>query len=86
MSPEFLAALPSNIQLEVLAEQNRLSTQNPDAPVDAGSFIRSLPPTLRQQVGFLVGVDLKPFGGMHHTVLQLELMTGTHNAGVVRHG
>ncbi|UXI19882.1 hypothetical protein NH340_JMT05825 [Sarcoptes scabiei] len=56
VSPEFLAALPPNIQEEVLAqqraEQQRLNAQNtnPDAPVDPVSFLNSLPPTLRRQV------------------------------------
>ncbi|KAJ6222788.1 hypothetical protein RDWZM_001333 [Blomia tropicalis] len=56
VNPEFLAALPPNIQEEVLAqqraEQQRLASQNtnPDAPVDPDSFFRSLPPSLRRQV------------------------------------
>lgn len=56
VNPEFLAALPPNIQEEVLAqqraEQQRLASQNtnPDTPVDPDSFFRSLPPSLRRQV------------------------------------
>ncbi len=56
VNPEFLAALPPNIQEEVLAqqraEQQRLAAQNanPETPVDAGSFIGTLPPGLRRQV------------------------------------
>lgn len=56
VSPEFLAALPPNIQEEVLAqqraEQQRLQAQTtgPDAPVDPASFIQTLPPGLRRQV------------------------------------
>lgn len=56
VNPEFLAALPPNIQEEVLAqqraEQQRLAAQNanPDVPVDPGSFFQSLPPSLRRQV------------------------------------
>ncbi|XP_054168845.1 E3 ubiquitin-protein ligase HUWE1-like isoform X3 [Oppia nitens] len=56
VNPEFLAALPPNIQEEVLAqqraEQQRIAQQtaNPDTPVDAGSFIGTLPPSLRRQV------------------------------------
>lgn len=56
VNPEFLAALPPNIQEEVLAqqraEQQRLAAQNsnPETPVDAGSFIQTLPPGLRRQV------------------------------------
>lgn len=56
VNPEFLAALPPNIQEEVLAqqraEQQRLQAQttSPDAPVDPASFIQTLPPALRRQV------------------------------------
>ena len=56
VNPEFLAALPPNIQEEVLAqqraEQQRIAAQNanPETPVDAGSFIGTLPPSLRRQV------------------------------------
>ncbi|KAG1653506.1 E3 ubiquitin-protein ligase HUWE1 [Nymphon striatum] len=56
VSPEFLAALPPNIQEEVLQqqrqEQQRLAVQNsnPEAPVDPAGFIQTLPPSLRQQV------------------------------------
>ena len=56
VNPEFLAALPPNIQEEVLAqqraEQQRLAAQhtNPETPVDAGNFISTLPPSLRRQV------------------------------------
>ncbi|CAG2183004.1 unnamed protein product, partial [Oppiella nova] len=56
VNPEFLAALPLNIQEEVLAqqraEQQRIASQtaNPETPVDAGSFILTLPPSLRRQV------------------------------------
>ena len=56
ISEDFLAALPPNIQEEVLAqqraEQQRLNAQNtnPDTPVDPVSFFRSLPPSLRRQI------------------------------------
>lgn len=56
VSPEFLAALPLNIQEEVLAqqriEQQRAAAQNanPDAPVDTDIFFRSMPSSLRRQV------------------------------------
>ena len=56
VNPEFLAALPPNIQEEVLAqqraEQQRIQAQNtnPETPVDAGNFIGTLPPGLRRQV------------------------------------
>ncbi|OTF71675.1 E3 ubiquitin-protein ligase HUWE1-like protein, partial [Euroglyphus maynei] len=56
ISQDFLAALPPNIQEEVLAqqrsEQQRLNAQNtnPDTPVDPDSFFRSLPPSLRRQI------------------------------------
>ncbi|RWS28597.1 E3 ubiquitin-protein ligase HUWE1-like protein, partial [Leptotrombidium deliense] len=56
VNPEFLAALPPNIQEEVLAqqraEQQRLQAENsnPDTPVDPASFISTLPPGLRRQV------------------------------------
>lgn len=58
VSPEFLAALPPNIQEEVLQqqrqEQQRLASQNsnPEAPVDPAGFIQTLPPSLRQQVRY----------------------------------
>lgn len=55
VNPEFLAALPPNIQEEVLAqqraEQQRLQqTTNPETPVDPTTFIQTLPPSLRRQV------------------------------------
>lgn len=56
VNPEFLAALPPNIQEEVLAqqraEQQRVNAQNanPDTPMDATSFFHSLPPSLRRQI------------------------------------
>lgn len=56
VNPEFLAALPPNIQEEVLAQQRvereRLAaaTANPETPVDPASFIQTLPPALRRQV------------------------------------
>ncbi|CAH1264453.1 HUWE1 [Branchiostoma lanceolatum] len=58
VSPEFLAALPPEIQEEVLQyermEQQRLEAQraaaNPEQPVDPAGFIQNLPSSLRQQV------------------------------------
>lgn len=57
VSPEFLAALPPSIQEEVLAvqraEQARQTASQaggPDNSVDPGSFLNSLPASLRQQV------------------------------------
>ena len=55
VSPEFLAALPPNIQEEVLAqqrlEQQRTSTTtNPNEPVDPADFLQTLPPALRQSI------------------------------------
>ncbi len=55
VNPEFLAALPPNIQEEVLAqqriEQQRQATAaNPEAPVDPGEFLQTLPASLRQTV------------------------------------
>ncbi|CAL4126406.1 unnamed protein product, partial [Meganyctiphanes norvegica] len=56
VNPEFLAALPPNIQEEVLAQQ-RLEQQrqqstrsNPDDPMDPVSFLQTLPPSLRQTI------------------------------------
>merc|ERR1719153_886383 len=56
VNPEFLAALPPNIQEEVLAQQ-RLEQQrqnaaqaDPAAPVDPGEFLQTLPPSLRQSL------------------------------------
>merc|ERR1719260_393684 len=56
VNPEFLAALPPNIQEEVLAQQ-RLEQQrrtaaqvDPTAPVDPGEFLQTLPPSLRQSL------------------------------------
>lgn len=66
VNPEFLAALPPNIQEEVLAQQ-RLEQQrqqaarsNPDDPVDSVSFLQTLPPSLRQTVNkvFVTGGKL----------------------------
>ena len=56
INADVLAALPPNIQEEVLAqqraEQQRIASQNanPDMPVDAADFIHTLPPALRRQV------------------------------------
>lgn len=56
VSEEFLAALPPNIQEEVLAQQRaereraEAASANPTDPVDPGHFITSLPPSLRRQV------------------------------------
>lgn len=56
VSPEFLAALPPNIQEEVLAQQRleqqrRVATaSNPNDPVDTDAFFRNLQPSLRQAV------------------------------------
>lgn len=55
VNPEFLAALPPNIQEEVLAqqriEQQRQAAQaNPEAPVDPGEFLQTLPESLRQTI------------------------------------
>lgn len=56
VNPEFLAALPPNIQEEVLAqqraEQQRLASQNqaPDEPADASAFFLTLPAALRQTI------------------------------------
>jgi len=56
VNPEFLAALPPNIQEEVLTQQ-RLEEQrraaaaaNPNDPVDAAAFFQNLPSSLRQAV------------------------------------
>lgn len=56
VSPEFLAALPPNLQEEVLTQQ-RLEQQrqaaaraNPNEPVDAGAFFETLQPSLRTMV------------------------------------
>lgn len=56
VNPEFLAALPPNIQEEVLAQQ-RIEQQrqvaasaNPNDPVDAAAFFQNLQPSLRQAV------------------------------------
>ena len=55
VSAEFLAALPPNIQEEVLAqqriEQQRTSVPaNPNEPVDPADFLSTLPPALRQSI------------------------------------
>ena len=78
VSPEFLAALPPNIQEEVLAqqraEQQRLQAQtsNPDAPVDPGNFIQTLPPGLRRQV--LADIDDSLLA-----LLPVDLASEAHN-------
>ena len=58
VNPEFLAALPLNIQEEVLAQQ-RIEQQrqaaaaaNPNDPVNAAEFFQNLQPSLRQAVSF----------------------------------
>lgn len=56
VSPEFLAALPPNIQEEVLAQQRieqqrRMATvSNPNDPMDTEAFFRNLQPSLRQAI------------------------------------
>merc|ERR1719297_311761 len=56
VNPEFLAALPPNIQEEVLAQQRmeqlrqRQANSDPTAAVDAGEFFQTLPPSLRQSL------------------------------------
>ena len=56
VNPEFLAALPPNLQEEVLAHQ-RIEQQrqaaaaaNPNDPVNAAEFFQNLQPSLRQAV------------------------------------
>ena len=63
VAPEFLAALPPEIQQEVLMQQQRTiggSSGAPDAPADPDSFVRSLPDSLRRQV--LVDMDDSQLG------------------------
>ena len=56
VNPEFLAALPPNIQEEVLAQQRleqarqRQATSDPTEAVNAGEFFQTLPPSLRQSL------------------------------------
>jgi len=56
VNPEFLAALPAEVQEEVLAQQRAeqqrqaAANSNPDQPVDPAIFIQTLPPNLRRQV------------------------------------
>ena len=70
VDPQFLAALPTNIQEEVLAqqriEQQRQAAQaNPEAPVDPGEFLQTLPGKISrlyfefQIILFLAGFDKK---------------------------
>lgn len=71
VNPEFLAALPPNIQEEVLTQQ-RLEQQrqqaaraNPDDPMDPVSFLQTLPSSLRQTVSVGgAGVGLASRGAM----------------------
>lgn len=58
VNPEVLAALPLNIQEEVLAQQ-RMEQQrqaainsNPNDPVNAAEFFQNLQPSLRQAVSY----------------------------------
>ncbi len=56
VNPEFLAALPPNIQEEVLAQQRMeqrrqaAAATNPEDPVDPAEFFQNLQPSLRQQI------------------------------------
>ena len=56
VNPEFLAALPPNIQEEVLAQQRmeqlrqRQAASDPTEAVNAGEFFQTLPPSLRQSL------------------------------------
>lgn len=80
MSPEFLEALPPNIQEEVLAqqrlEQHRAAVASalPDEPVDPGDFLQTLPPPLRQTV------RTRP---LPHRLARCALLSGVVGADVV---
>lgn len=56
VNPEFLAALPAEVQEEVLAQQRAEQQRqaainsNPDQPVDPAIFLQTLAPNLRRQV------------------------------------
>lgn len=56
VNPEFLAALPLNIQEEVLAQQRQerqrqvAASTNHNDPFDAAAFFQNLPLSLRQSV------------------------------------
>lgn len=56
VNPEFLAALPPNIQEEVLAQQRMeqrrqaAAATDPNDPVDPAEFFQNLQPSLRQQI------------------------------------
>ena len=52
VNPEFLAALPINIQEEILAQQqaHAAAQGQPDDSMDPATFIQTLPPSLRQSV------------------------------------
>ncbi|UYV80320.1 HUWE1 [Cordylochernes scorpioides] len=81
VNPEFLAALPPNIQEEVLAqqraEQQRLAAQNsnPDTPVDPAGFIQTLPAGLRQQVSSTHALVLSDIDDSLIALLPQELAT-----------
>jgi E3 ubiquitin-protein ligase HUWE1 len=59
VNPEFLAALPLNIQEEVLAQQRQeqqrqaAAAANPNDPVNAAEFFQNLQPSLRQAVSLI---------------------------------
>lgn len=52
INPEFLAALPTVIQEELIAQHNneQRNVSNPESPVDPTDFIQTLPLPLRRQV------------------------------------
>jgi E3 ubiquitin-protein ligase HUWE1 len=65
VNPEVLAALPPNIQEEVLAQQRMeqqrqaAANSNPNDPVNAAEFFQNLQPSLRQAVSFHLRQNLK---------------------------
>lgn len=66
VNPEFLAALPLNIQEEVLAQQRQerqrqvAASANPNDPFDAAAFFQNLPSSLRQSVRVKAGILTLP--------------------------
>lgn len=90
VNPEFLAALPVEVQEEVLAQQRAEQQRqaalnsNPDQPVDPANFIQTLAPPLRRQV--LADMDdsllslLPPDLSAEAQALRRELLTSNASA------
>ena len=85
VNPEFLAALPPNIQEEVLAQQRvqRAATTRSDEPIDAAQFLDTLPSSLRQTI--LTDLDNSQFAALPPDLAQEAQSLRRQRESRVRH-